>query len=109
MYQGLGYIVVIILFSFSYNILKFFEFKTVYFQHVSNDTDLCLMESNILSNESLADSRLTDRSDSKQEDLKISIHIHSWTVELQFTELRKHPVYINSYICCQAFFMGMYR
>ena len=29
MYSGLGYIVVIIVFSFAYNIFKFFELKTV--------------------------------------------------------------------------------
>lgn len=30
MYQGFGYIVAIIVFSFLYNIIKFFELKTVY-------------------------------------------------------------------------------
>ena len=40
MYQGLLYIVVIIIFSFSYNFLKFFELKTVYVEHFSNDSFL---------------------------------------------------------------------
>ena len=66
MYQGFGYIVVIILFSLSYNILKFFELETVYLKDRSNDTDLCLTESSILSNESFAESRLTERWDCKQ-------------------------------------------
>ena len=62
MYQGFGYIAVIIVFSFSYNILKFFELKTVYFKQVSNDSGLCQIESNFVSTDaSFADSCLTDR------------------------------------------------
>ena len=40
MYHGLLYIVVIIIFSFFYNFLKFFELKTVYVEHFSNDSFL---------------------------------------------------------------------
>ena len=40
MYHGLLYIVVIIIFSFSYNFLKFFELKTVYVEHFSNESTI---------------------------------------------------------------------
>ena len=43
MYQGFGYIVVIIIFSILYNILKFFELETVYYVHnvsTTNASDL---------------------------------------------------------------------
>lgn len=103
MYQGLLYIVVIIIFSFFYNVLKFFELKTVYVGHFSNDSFLS-------TNATFAETAET-RWYIKQL-IPINLYLNfflSWRVDLQFTELRKNPIYINSYICCQTFFMGEHK
>ena len=71
MYQGLGYILAIIIFSFLYNIFKFFELETVYPIVVENNTNI------------------------------------TGPPEVQYTDMRKDPLYTTIYIVCNTFFMGM--
>ena len=54
-------------------------------------------------------SRKRRRRGDKKREIEINLSnffFLSWSVDLQFTELRKNPIYINSYICCQTFVMG---
>eukprot|EP00092_Neocalanus_flemingeri_P024640 GFUD01026725.1.p1 GENE.GFUD01026725.1~~GFUD01026725.1.p1 ORF type:complete len:407 (+),score=101.90 GFUD01026725.1:197-1417(+) len=78
MYQGLGYIIAIIIFSFLYNILKFFELETVYPVVAHNSTN---------------------------ETFFSSVHPEA---AVQLTDMRRNPVYTTTYIICNTFFMGVF-
>ena len=92
MYQGLGYIIAIIIFSFLYNIFKFFELKTVY----------PALEQSYM-NETMNRFNWLSYIKTKQ-----FLSIRSSPAEVQLTDLRKNPVYATTFIICNTFFMGKF-